>query len=87
MAKTGDLSKRGVDFDNLQLNLGNLMQSKETAVTSLTGGIKMLFKANKVNIKFLIEHVSRYAYYYNGDLAELFQTIYLALSPFFHWIT
>jgi len=48
MAKTGDLQKRGVEFDGLRLDLGALMKSKETAVTSLTGGIKMLFKANKV---------------------------------------
>jgi dihydrolipoamide dehydrogenase len=52
MAKSGDLAKRGVDFDNVQLNLGSLMKSKETAVTSLTGGIKMLFKANKVKAFF-----------------------------------
>ncbi len=35
-------------MSDVQLNLGNLMKSKETAVTSLTGGIKLLFKANKV---------------------------------------
>ncbi len=51
MAKTGDLEKRGVDFSEVSLNLPNLMKSKETAVTSLTGGIKMLFKANKVSPK------------------------------------
>ena len=48
MAKTGDLEKRGVSFSDVSLNLDNLMKSKETAVGALTGGIKMLFKANKV---------------------------------------
>ncbi len=42
------MEKRGIDMQGVELNLGNLMKSKETAVTSLTGGIKMLFKANKV---------------------------------------
>ena len=48
MAKSGDMEKRGVSFSDVSLNLDNLMKSKETAVGALTGGIKMLFKANKV---------------------------------------
>ncbi len=47
-SQSGDMEKRGIDMQGVELNLGNLMKSKETAVTSLTGGIKMLFKANKV---------------------------------------
>jgi len=48
MAKSGDLNNRGVEFSDVKLNLEKLMKSKTTAVSALTGGIKMLFKANKV---------------------------------------
>jgi len=48
MAKSGDLAKRGVSLGSVELDLPALMAAKDTAVTSLTGGIKMLFKANKV---------------------------------------
>ena len=48
MAKSGDLAKRGVALGSVELDLPALMAAKDTAVTSLTGGIKMLFKANKV---------------------------------------
>jgi len=48
MAKSGDLAKRGVEMSDVKLNLGALMASKDAAVTALTGGIKMLFKGNKV---------------------------------------
>merc|ERR1712038_1652434 len=48
MAKSGDLDNRGVEFTDVKLNLEKLMKSKTSAVGALTGGIKMLFKANKV---------------------------------------
>ncbi len=48
MATSGDLANRGINVSNVELDLPALMKSKETAVSSLTGGIKMLFKANKV---------------------------------------
>jgi len=48
MAKTGDLSKRGIECGEVTLNLEKLMGMKNSAVTALTGGIKMLFKGNKV---------------------------------------
>merc|ERR1712200_345319 len=48
MAKTGDLAKRGIVTGDVKLNLANLMGEKSKAVSALTGGIKMLFKANKV---------------------------------------
>ena len=35
-------------ISDVKLNLEKLMKSKTTAVGALTGGIKMLFKANKV---------------------------------------
>ncbi|KAF2367625.1 Dihydrolipoamide dehydrogenase [Trinorchestia longiramus] len=47
MAKS-DFDKRGIEVDNVRLNLEKLMQSKDKAVTALTGGIAMLFKNNKV---------------------------------------
>jgi len=48
MAKSGDLAKRGVEVGDVKLNLANLMGEKSKAVSALTGGIKMLFKGNKV---------------------------------------
>ena len=48
MAKSGDLTKRGVEVGEVKLNLANLMGEKSKAVSALTGGIKMLFKGNKV---------------------------------------
>lgn len=50
MAKTGDMAKRGVDFTDVKINLPNLMKAKSDAVKGLTGGIAMLFKANKVSL-------------------------------------
>merc|ERR1719234_454793 len=45
---SGDLAKRGVETGEVKLNLANLMGEKSKAVSALTGGIKMLFKGNKV---------------------------------------
>lgn len=47
MAKS-DFENRGIEVDNVRLNLDKLMKSKEKAVTALTGGIAMLFKNNKI---------------------------------------
>ena len=49
MAKSGDLAKRGIEVGDVNLNLPALMGAKDSAVGALTGGIKMLFKANKVS--------------------------------------
>lgn len=43
-----DIENRGIDVSGVKLNLPNMMQHKEKAVKSLTGGIEMLFKKNKV---------------------------------------
>lgn len=43
-----EFKSRGIDVQGLQLNLPQLMEQKKTAVKSLTGGIAMLFKNNKV---------------------------------------
>ncbi|KAB0798824.1 hypothetical protein PPYR_06704 [Photinus pyralis] len=48
MAHSGEFAKRGVLMDNVKIDLGKLMATKEAAVKSLTGGIAMLFKKNKV---------------------------------------
>jgi len=48
MAKNGDMKKRGIITGEVTLDLEALMGEKSKAVTSLTGGIKMLFKGNKV---------------------------------------
>merc|ERR1712240_977288 len=48
MAHSGDLAKRGVEVGDVKLNLANMGGEKTKAVTALTGGIKMLFKGNKI---------------------------------------
>ncbi|RWS31354.1 dihydrolipoyl dehydrogenase-like protein [Leptotrombidium deliense] len=48
MAHSNDFKKRGIEFDNLKLNLNSLMEQKSNAVKALTGGIAQLFKKNKV---------------------------------------
>merc|ERR1719357_693558 len=48
MAHSGDLTKRGIEFSDVKLNLEAMMGEKSKAVGALTGGIKMLFKGNKV---------------------------------------
>jgi len=48
MAHSGDLAKRGIECGEVKLNLEKLMGEKTKAVTALTGGIKMLFKGNKI---------------------------------------
>ncbi|XP_060527670.1 dihydrolipoyl dehydrogenase, mitochondrial [Cylas formicarius] len=50
MAHSGDLAKRGIESDNIRLNLQSLMQQKSNAVSALTGGIAQLFKKNKVTL-------------------------------------
>lgn len=48
MAVHGDFQTRGIEFDNVKLNLDVLMEQKRSAVKSLTSGIAQLFKKNKV---------------------------------------
>lgn len=38
MAHSGDLAKRGIESDNIRLNLETLMAQKTNSVTALTGG-------------------------------------------------
>jgi dihydrolipoamide dehydrogenase len=47
-AAHGDLRKRGIEFDNVRLNLPVLMKQKDDAVRGLTQGVAYLFKQNKV---------------------------------------
>jgi len=47
MAKD-DFKNRGIEVDNVRLNLPDMMGAKSTAVKALTGGIAHLFKQNKV---------------------------------------
>lgn len=42
-----EFAKRGIEVDNLKLNLGQMMKQKEKSVSQLTGGIEGLFKKNK----------------------------------------
>ncbi|CAK0878645.1 unnamed protein product [Prorocentrum cordatum] len=44
-----DLKDRGINVSGVELDLGKMMQNKKKAVTMLTKGIEMLFKANKVD--------------------------------------
>lgn len=48
MAHSGDLAARGITVGSVSLDLEKLMQQKLNSVTSLTGGIAMLFKKNKI---------------------------------------
>ncbi|XP_067128978.1 dihydrolipoyl dehydrogenase, mitochondrial [Centruroides vittatus] len=48
MAHSNDLKNRGIEFDNIRLNLEKLMEQKSGAVKALTSGIAHLFKQNKV---------------------------------------
>lgn len=48
MAKSKDFAERGIEVDNVRVNLDKLMGAKDKAVTALTGGIAHLFKNNKV---------------------------------------
>lgn len=49
LAKSGDMAKRGIKIPGeVELDMEALMKAKENSVKALTGGIKMLFKNNKV---------------------------------------
>lgn len=50
MAHSGDLAKRGIKVSGVELDLETLMGEKSKAVKSLTGGIAMLFKKNKIDV-------------------------------------
>jgi dihydrolipoamide dehydrogenase len=44
-----DLKRRGIDVEGVKLNLPNMLQAKEQAVSGLTKGVEGLFKGNKVD--------------------------------------
>jgi dihydrolipoamide dehydrogenase len=48
-AQSGDLTKFGVEFKGVTLNLDQMHAEKKKAVDELTGGIAFLFKKNKVD--------------------------------------
>lgn len=48
MAHSNDLKSRGIEFDNVRINLDVLMGTKRDAVKALTSGIAGLFKKNNV---------------------------------------
>ncbi|CAF0733705.1 unnamed protein product [Didymodactylos carnosus] len=48
LAKHGELQKRGVELQGVNLNLPVFMKQKEDAVKGLTNGVAYLFKNNKV---------------------------------------
>jgi len=49
LAKSGEMAKRGIKLPGeVELDMEALMKAKESSVKALTGGIKMLFKNNKV---------------------------------------
>ncbi|CAN7982671.1 unnamed protein product, partial [Ixodes pacificus] len=48
MAHSSDFKNRGIEVDNVRLNLDQLMNQKSASVKALTGGIAHLFKQNKV---------------------------------------
>jgi dihydrolipoamide dehydrogenase len=48
MAHSNELNSRGIEVENVRLNLDTMMKQKENAVGGLTSGIAHLFKQNKV---------------------------------------
>ncbi|KAH7947978.1 hypothetical protein HPB52_017325 [Rhipicephalus sanguineus] len=48
MAHSNDFKNRGIEVDNVRLNLEKFMEQKTNSVKALTGGIAHLFKQNKV---------------------------------------
>ena len=54
MAHSGDLAARGVIVGDVKLDLAKLMETKSSAVKSLTGGIAQLFKKNKVLLLMIL---------------------------------
>ena len=48
-AQSGSLTKFGIDFSGVSLNLDQMHAEKAKAVGELTGGIEFLFKKNKVD--------------------------------------
>merc|ERR1719282_187167 len=48
MAASGEMAKRGIITGDVKLDIQKLMGEKDKSVKALTGGIKMLFKNNKV---------------------------------------
>ena len=46
--KVKGLANKGIEVDNVKLNLDRMMKSKEKAVTVLTKGVEFLLKKNKV---------------------------------------
>ena len=48
LAASGEMNKRGIITGEVKLDIEKLMEAKDSSVKALTGGIKMLFKNNKV---------------------------------------
>jgi len=48
LAASGELAKRGIVTSDVKLDLDKMLSEKDKSVKALTGGIKMLFKNNKV---------------------------------------
>ena len=48
-AQSGALTKFGIDFTGVSLNLPQMHAEKDKAITELTGGVEFLFKKNKVD--------------------------------------
>ncbi len=46
--KVKNLSNKGIEIDNVRLNLSKMMKNKDKAVTILTKGVEFLLKKNKV---------------------------------------
>ncbi|KAI0920118.1 D-lactate ferricytochrome c oxidoreductase [Taiwanofungus camphoratus] len=44
-----DLKRRGIDVSGVELNLPTMLKAKQDSVTSLTKGIEILFRQNKVD--------------------------------------
>lgn len=59
-----DTKKRGIDVNDVKLNLAQMMKAKDESVSGLTKGVEFLFKKNKVDYikgtgSFVDEHTVR----------------------------
>jgi dihydrolipoamide dehydrogenase len=65
----------GITVDNLKIDVGTMVQRKDNIVTQLVGGIKGLFKKNKVTLlpghgKFVGREEERWRIDVNGEVVE-----------------
>jgi len=69
-----DFKVHGIEFENISLNLGNMLKRKDKVVKTLTGGVASLLKKNKV------EHISGTATLVGNNQVKVGDETYSAKS-------